>query len=61
MLEVIHCLPEQGDITKVTVLILKEYTAQKNKVRLKVQVTKDLKYNGLSCTSLLLGQEHNCK
>jgi len=29
MLEVIHCLPEQGDITKVTILILKEYTTQK--------------------------------
>lgn len=29
MLEVIHCLPEQGDITKVAVLVLKEYTTQK--------------------------------
>lgn len=31
MLEVIHCLPEQGDVTKVAILILKEYTTQKKK------------------------------
>lgn len=29
MLEVIHCLPEQGDIAKVTILVLKEYTTKK--------------------------------
>lgn len=32
MLEVIHCLPEQGDVTKITVLILEEYTTQEKKV-----------------------------
>lgn len=31
MLEVIHRLPEQGDITKVTILILKEYTTKEKR------------------------------
>lgn len=63
MLEVIHCLPEQGDITKVTVLVLKEYTTQKeNKpsVRInQVQISTDQSHSTTSCTLLLQGKDIN--
>lgn len=60
VLEVIHCLPEQGDITQVAVLVLKEYTTQKeNKpsVRInQVQVTTDQSHSTICCTLLLQGK-----